>query len=161
MAVSEVERVVRWIQRDRVERKINGITLLKPQPSHVQEQHLPESSCPQELRDFYSLCDGIWFGTFQIASVAEIMETIQAKWFDVQGWGEGSVTCFVKDGSERDGSVWACMHDPNRMWCIAPSFATWLAMLYLEYKQNNEIGLSVRFGVYAEHPSPISTERGE
>ncbi len=154
MSFEDVHAVLNWIKKDRRQLADHRIDVYKPQPPDVIQASLSQWSTTRELLAFYTVCDGLSFGHFRVVSVKEVMAVADQGWLSVHGWGDGSVTCLVADGSENHGSVWACMHDPNRKALIAPSFATWLALVYAEYRDTGDIGTVAGKGVYGPLDRP-------
>lgn len=150
----EIKRVLDWIRKDAAMRGFSRVSILRPLAPAESSRALQQRSnpAPSDLVTFYSLCDGIWFEDLHIKGVQELSEEAGLGWVSIRDWGEGSVDCLRTDEGPMCGTVWMSTHDPEKRAIIAPSLATYLAMLYMEYVDRGAIGNERGKGVYRDAP---------
>ncbi len=154
MSHDEIKRVLRWIRADAIARKLSGYSTMAPLPIESRALAFDSLSvkAPPELVEFYAACDGIWFNSFQIKSACELHEEVDLGWISIRDHGNGGVDCIRADDGPDYGTIWMCAHDPDRKVLIAPSLATWLAMIYLEFRDRGSVGDDSGAGVYLDAP---------
>lgn len=150
--MNTIQHILDWIRNDAKANQVKGVRFLPAPPSDL-IAHMKRGltqPCPANLLEFYGLCNGVIFGDFEVTPVEQVYTPDEdGHGVTVHLWGTGDTDYINITSPEFPiGAVISSNHDLGVTKVVAPSFETWLVMLYMEYRATGAVAGGTFKGVY-------------